>query len=142
MRFWSWSVDKPPGPTPTIRLFLLYHDPVLSPRLPHSVGLQKGLMGVANLFATHDMADANLVILAHELLHTLDASDKYDPRTNLPQYPDGFAQPLREPRYPQQYAELMAGRIPVSATQAEIPDSLTQVLIGPATAKEIGWLKK
>jgi hypothetical protein len=35
----------------------------------------------------------------------------------------------------------MAGRIPLDAQHAEIPDSLRKVLIGPATAREIGWLK-
>lgn len=141
LRFWSWGVSNPPGPTPTVRLFLLYHDPDRSRSLPHSIGLQKGLMGVAHLFATPDMAGSNLVILAHEFLHTLGASDKYDLKNNLPLYPDGFADPEREPRYPQERAELMAGRIPISETQAEIPESLRQVVIGPASAKEIGWRK-
>jgi hypothetical protein len=33
----------------------------------------------------------------------------------------------------------MGGRIPVSAQESEMPESLQQVLIGPATALEIGW---
>jgi hypothetical protein len=36
----------------------------------------------------------------------------------------------------------MAGRIPVSSTQAQTPESLQQVLIGPKTASEIGWQKR
>ena len=33
----------------------------------------------------------------------------------------------------------MAGRIATSTSDAMIPDSLEQMLVGPATALEIGW---
>jgi hypothetical protein len=142
MRWWAWRAPpKPPKPTPRIRLFLLYHDPARDQHLSHSTGLQKGLIGVAQLFADVRVAGSNHTVIAHELLHTLGATDKYDRSTNAPLFPDGYAEPTLEPRYPQHYAELMAGRIPVSATAAAIPQSLQQVLIGPATAAEIGWSK-
>ena len=35
----------------------------------------------------------------------------------------------------------MGGRIPISERRADIPASLEQVVIGPATALEIGWLR-
>lgn len=139
LRWWNLSIDNPPGPTPTIRLFLLYHDPALSPRVPHSAGLQKGLLGIAHLFAADHMAGSNQVVIAHELLHTLGATDKYDFGSNQPRFPDGYAEPDRMPRYPQAYAELMGGRIPASTSESRTPESLDQVLIGPATAAEIGW---
>ena len=139
LRWFNWQVDNPPGPTPTIKLFMLYHDPAHATQLPHSVGLQKGLVGIAHLFASTDMAHANQVIIAHELLHTLGATDKYDPQTNLPVYPDGYADAEQNPRLPQTKAELMAGRIAVSETQAEQASGLTECLIGPMTAREIGW---
>jgi hypothetical protein len=91
------------------------------------------------LFADPRMAGSNDVVIAHELLHTLGATDKYEATSNQPRYPDGFAEPALEPRYPQRYAELMAGRIPLAANKARIPNSLQEVLIGPATAAEIGW---
>lgn len=140
LRFWSWNVDDPAGPTPRIRLFLLYHDPQRSPQLPHSVGLQKGLMGIAHLFASPEMSGSNLMVIAHEFLHTLGATDKYD-ADSQPLFPDGYAEPDREPRHPQAAAELMAGRIPLSESTAEIPASLRQVVIGPLSAQEIGWRK-
>ncbi len=140
LRWWNLGIDDPAGPTPTIRLFLLYHDPALSPRVPHSAGLQKGLLGLAHLFAAEHMAGSNQVVIAHELLHTLGATDKYDFSTNQPRYPDGFAEPDRSPRYPQDFAELMGGRVPQSASESRTPESLDQVLIGPVTAAEIGWL--
>ena len=140
LRWWAWHATSAyDGPPIDVRLFIVYHDPALSPQLAHSLGLKEGMIGVANVFATRGMAGSNDVVVAHELLHTVGATDKYDPATNLPHYPDGYAEPEREPRYPQARAELMAGRLPISATQTEIPRSLAKTLIGPATAREIGW---
>jgi hypothetical protein len=142
MRYWAWRVDAPPGPAPDIELFLPYHDPAISPALPHSVGLQKGLLGVVHVFADARMRGSNDVVIAHELLHTLGATDKYDLRSNQPIHPDGYAEPDRQPLYPQSFAELMAGRIPISSAEATTPQSLQQVLIGAKTAREIGWGKR
>jgi hypothetical protein len=113
MRYWAWRVDAPPGPAPDIKLFVLYHDPAISPELPHSLGLQKGLLGVVHVFADAHMKGSNDTVIAHELLHTLGATDKYDLSSNQPLHPDGFAEPDRQPLYPQSFAELMAGRIPI-----------------------------
>jgi hypothetical protein len=142
MRFWAWRVDAPPGPAPDVKLFVLYHDPALSQTLPHSLGLQKGLFGVVHIFANAGMQGSNDTVIAHELLHTLGATDKYDLRTNQPVRPDGYAEPDVQPLYPQSYAELMGGRIPVSSTESSMPESLQQVLVGPKTASEIGWRKR
>ena len=35
----------------------------------------------------------------------------------------------------------MAGRIPVSETDSEIPRNLKRVVIGSKTAREINWVK-
>lgn len=140
LRWWAtFSVPRPPGPTPSIRLFLMYYDADKNPVLPHSTALQNGLIGVVNVFADKSMNGANDTVIAHELLHTLGATDKYDLVTTLPIHPHGFAEPERRPLYPQHFAELMGGRVPLTPNRAEIPDSLEFVLIGPATAAEIGW---
>jgi len=109
--------------------------------LAHSLGLEKGMLGVANVFASRRQAGSNNVVLAHEMLHTLGATDKYDLQTTLPIFPDGFAEPQKTPRFPQDAAELMGGRIPISDARAEIPDDPTQCVIGSATARELRWLK-
>lgn len=140
LRWFTWWTPDPPGPTPIIRMFLLFHDPQRQSVLPHSTGLEKGLVGIAHLFAADSMTRANLVVVAHETLHTLGATDKYDLDTNQPSFPDGYADPDKEPRHPQDAAELMAGRIAVSATEAEQPASLHQAVIGQLTAREIGWV--
>ena len=87
------------------------------------------------------MRGSNAVVIAHELLHTLGASDRYDLGTGLPQHPLGYAEPERRPLHPQRLAEIMGGRIPLSATRAEISRSLDQVILGNATAHEIRWLR-
>ncbi len=138
LRWWAWRHDAAPGPRPQIRLVVLYHDPALTPHLDHSLGLRKGMIGVIKVFADRRERQRNLVDIAHELLHTLGASDKYDLRTNQPVFPDGYAEPERQPRHPQRLAEIMAGRIPLSDDRAEIPEHLDRAVIGPATASEIG----
>ena len=80
-------------------------------------------------------------MIAHELLHTLGATDKYDPNGSLPLFPDGYADPQASPLLPQKRAEIMAGRIPISDTRAEIPADMTQVVIGAQTAREINWTR-
>ena len=142
MRYWAWRVDAPRGPAPDIKLFVLYHDPAMSPALPHSLGLQKGLLGVVHVFADASMRGSNDTVIAHELLHTLGATDKYDLASSKPLLPDGYAEPDRQPLYPQAFAELMGGRIPLSSTEAETPESLRKVIVGAKTASEIGWGKR
>lgn len=142
LRYWAWRHSDYSGMRPDVRIFALYFDPQAHTRLGHSAGLQKGLVGLANVFAAEHMTEENNVILAHELLHTLGARDKYDPSTGLPLHPDGFAEPYREPLYPQSHAEIMGGRIPLAPGVADTPQSLDLALIGPATASEIRWLRR
>jgi hypothetical protein len=141
MRYWAWVNAAFGGPKPHVRVFVLYHDPDRVTRLSHSLGLQKGLIGVVNAFASEGQAAQNSVVIAHELMHTLGATDKYDLRTNQPAFPDGYADPQRQPRLPQEYAEIMAGRLPVTEDRAEMPRGLEEVLIGAKTAREINWVR-
>ena len=141
LRFWAWRNDAYSGPKAHVRMFVKYFAPVSNASLQHSVGLRQGLIGVVNVFASADMEGANQVVIAHELLHTFGASDKYDPATNQPLYPDGYAEPDARPLLPQTRAEIMAGRIPLSQMRAETPRGLDETQIGAATAREINWLK-
>jgi hypothetical protein len=82
----------------------------------------------------------NHFVAVHEALHTLGALDRYDPETAEPIWPDGFADPVQVPLYPQTRAEVMGGRIPLVPGVAVLPSDLSFARIGPATAIEIGWL--
>lgn len=124
-----------------IRLYVLYHQPRDHQVLPHSLGLQKGLIGVVHAFADPLQNPQNALVMAHEIMHTVGATDKYD-QNNQPDYPDGYADPDQRPLYPQQDAEIMAGRIPLSKTQSKMPASLRNVIVGRKTAAEIHWIKQ
>lgn len=139
MRWYAWRHQG--DSLADIRMFVLYHDPERSPAVPHSLGLQKGLLGVVYAFADESMDGENAIVIAHEALHTLGATDKYDLATGQPIAPDGLGDPDQEPRYPQQVGELMAGRVAVSPQDAEIPAGLGQMRVGETTAREIGWVK-
>ena len=141
LRFWAWRVSGHVKDPEDVRMFVLYHDPALSPSVPHSLGLEKGLIGVVYAFAVPVMDGGNDMVIAHELLHTLGATDKYDPADDAPRFPDGYGDPHQRPLYPQKFAELMAGRRMTTATSWEQPASLDEVLVGPATAREIRWLR-
>jgi hypothetical protein len=140
MRWWSYRNAETKGAGTQVKIFLLYFDPTHTSRLAHSTGLQKGLIGRVNVFASRDMASQNNVVIVHEFLHTLGASDKYDPATNQPIYPQGYAIPDQLPLLPQRFAEIMAGRTPVSQNMAEIPAGLNEAVIGKETAVEINWM--
>ena len=141
LRYWAWRHDDYRGPKPDVRIFVSYFDPNTSPRLSHSTGLQKGLLGVVNAFARADMDGSNNVVIAHELMHALGAGDRYEQGTNRPLYPAGFADPDAVPLYPQSRAEIMAGRIPISENHAETPSGMAEMAIGTLTAREINWIK-
>ena len=139
LRFWAWRASGHVNEPEDIRMFVLYHDPALTPQVPHSLGLTKGLIGVVYAFAAPDMDGENGVVIAHELLHTVGASDKYLPGTDAPRFPDGYGDPEQVPLYPQRFAEIMAGRKMLSAQRWQQAESLDEVLIGHATALEIRW---
>ena len=138
MRWWvSGVAGDQDRIDPDVRIFVRYHSPERSFPLENSVGIQKGMFGIVNAYSSRKDQGRNNVVIAHEFLHTLGATDKYDPRTAMPLHPHGLAEPDRSPLYPQTQAELMGGRIPVSSDQAKVPPNLGHVIIGPLTAQEI-----
>jgi hypothetical protein len=137
LRWWVYrqSVEWLPQ-LGTIKLFLLYHAPQDGVALEHSLGLQKGLIGVVHVFADPDQAGQNNIVIAHELLHTLGASDKYD-AGGMPRYPQGYAEPHLPQSVPRREAEIMAGRLLGGNGRAVMPPGLERCIIGPLTAYEI-----
>ncbi|MEM6987313.1 MAG: hypothetical protein AAF499_12325, partial [Pseudomonadota bacterium] len=129
--FWDWR---------TVRIYLVLHGTEQTGRLPHSIGMQKGLIGLVHGYAEARQTSQNVVVVAHELLHTVGATDKYN-EFGAPIFPHGFANPARKPLYPQRSAEIMAGRIPTSAYESIMAHSLRSSRIGPQTAREINWLE-
>jgi hypothetical protein len=104
--------------------------------LEHSLGLQKGLIGVVHAFADPRQAQQNNIVIAHELLHTLGATDKYDAE-GKPLYPQGYADADLPQLMPRHAAEIMAGRYVNTAGRLVMAESLEQCEIGAQTAHEI-----
>lgn len=140
LRYWAFNNDSDTGPAADVKIYVVYYDPRNNKKLSHSLGLEKGHIGVVHAYAGQQFTRRNNVIIAHEFLHTLGATDKYDLATGYPNYPVGFANPDNNPRFPQNRAEVMAGRIPINENTAVFPKSLYRVVIGKTTAKEINWI--
>ena len=131
----DWNSDQVDG---DVELFVIYYDTETTQSLQHSVGLRGGLIGIINAFADKSYRGSNQVVITHELMHTLGASDKYG-QGSVPQHPKGYAAPYQQPLYPQRKAEIMGGRIPLSPQQSKMPESLAEVIVGVYTAAEISW---
>ena len=137
LRWWAWrAAGKQDDITPDVRIFIRYHSPDDAYKLEDSVGLQMGMVGIVNARASRRHEGANNVIIAHEFMHTLGATDKYELGTGQPLAPEGLAEPDRRPLYPQRWAEIMGGRIAIAQNDAVLPKSLRYTIIGPATARE------
>jgi len=141
LRYWAYQ-NTPDNKSNShrIRLYVLYHQGKPGQALQHSLGLNKGLIGIIHAYATPQQNQQNAVIMAHEILHTVGAIDKYSYQDNQPIYPQGYAQPNKGTLYPQKYAEIMAGRIPLSPTKSTMANSLRRVIVGETTAREVNWI--
>lgn len=140
MRYWAWRYDESERESDTIRIFIRFYSPDNPRPMQHSLGLQKGMIGVVNGYAGQEHLGRNQLVAAHELLHTLGATDKYDMDTLAPVWPDGYADPTQYPLFPQTRAEIMSGRLQLAPGWLMLPPSLEYAMIGAATAIEIGWL--
>ena len=140
MRWWAWRHGREQGLAPAdVKMFVLYQKSRPGELLERSVGVRNAAYGIVNAVASRQMAARNRVIITHELLHILGATDKYDMATGQPLTPDGLAAPRQNPLYPQQRAEIMAGRIAISPYEWRRPATLQSCVVGAATAAEIGW---
>ncbi len=140
LRYWAWrNTPDDESNKNRVRIFVLYHQGDDGRALDHSLGMQKGLLGVVHAFAEPKQNAQNNLVIAHELLHTVGALDKYD-AGGQPVYPRGYAHPDRKPLYPQHRAEIMAGRVPLSPTQSKMAYSLRSTVVGKETAREIAWV--
>ena len=139
LRYWAFMADKTHF-LPHIKIFVIYHSYEDEKQLAHSLGMEKGMIGVVHAYAHRELEGKNALVISHEVLHTIGASDKYDLYSGQPLYPDGYAEPDKQPRFPQLFTELMGGRTPLNETESVMPRSLDSVRIGEKTALEINWI--
>jgi len=137
LRWWHFRLDRQ-RLKPDIVMVASYQQVPADFFNLRSIGMPSPRLGLSQLAIGQDRHEFNLVVLAHELLHTVGALDLYRP-DGRPEFPDGYAEPDRQPRYPQQRAELMAMVLPVSPQLSRPPRKLEEVQIGARTAQQIGW---
>lgn len=143
LRFRWWAYRNTPdddGGITRIRMFVMYHSGESDKPLAHSLGLQKGLIGLVHAYSLDEQTSQNNIVIAHEMLHTVGAIDKYA-AFGSPMFPIGYANPMREPLFPQRYAEIMSGRIPTSYGTSYMAESMRSTMINEFTANEINWLR-
>ncbi len=141
MRWWAWKNAREKGLAPSdVRMFVIYNKVDPDKLLERSVGIKNASYGVVNAVGSPHMAARDRIVISHELLHILGATDKYDLRTGQPFAPAGLANPEKQPLYPQHRAEIMGGRIATSPQRWRRPPTLKSCVIGTRTATEIGWL--
>ena len=138
-RYWAWknTPDKASN-FHRVRMFVLYHTPTPGRELQHSFGMYKGLLGLVHAFGAKELQGRNNLVIAHEMLHTVGATDKYH-ENGEPIFPEGYAEPNKKKRYPQRRAEIMAGRIPLNSDESSMPTSLRKCDLGDLTAQENRW---
>jgi hypothetical protein len=98
---------------------------------------QDGRIGSVDVELDASSVDYALFVMAHELMHTVGATDKYDAK-GRPKFPEGLADP--DAGNYQVDVEIMAQTRPVTIDMFVPPDSLADFAVGPATAREIGWM--
>lgn len=101
---------------------------------------QGGRVGSVEVELDASMVDFALFVATHELFHTLGASDKYD-AVGRARVPDGLPAPQQVPLYPQLSAEVMARNVALGPNTGRPPETLAELSVGAATAREIGWLR-
>lgn len=88
-----------------------------------------------------DMSDFALFVATHELMHLRGATDRYD-ADGRSLVPDGLPRPELVPRFPQPCAEVMARNRLLGPGNEHPPEDLSELWVGPRTAREIGWLPR
>lgn len=99
------------------------------------VGEASGSVGVVDGTLGDTKVTLELIAVAHEVMHLLGARDGYDENGHA--LPRGIVEP--DVGFPQRFAEVMVGEVPLREAAGRVPETLDEVRVGEVTAKEIGW---
>jgi hypothetical protein len=138
LQYFSWRHHDRQDGQNTATIYVNYYQKPSIKILDNSKSFSRSRLGIVNL-QTNQAKTQHNVELAHEILHTFGAKDKFDQVTGQPEYPTGYADPNQDPLYPQYKAELMAKHIPISKVETVMPLHLSQTMVSATTAKELGW---
>lgn len=121
-----------------VSILVALKPPGAGPHRVEGVAEAEGTIGLVEGTAGDTKLTLELVALGHEVLHLVGALDGYDAQGHA-QVPRGLVDP--ELGYPQDFAEVMVGEVPLAPGEGRLPKSLDEVRIGAVTAEEIGWLR-
>lgn len=127
-----------------VTIFVYFYDPGDRRRREvfesfDSLASRRQRFGIVFAPLSSRMLGRTCAVVAHELCHTLGASDKYTGGQSV--YPGGFAEPRREPRYPQRRAEIMALGVPLAPGKDRSVRDLRECIVGLITATEMNWTR-
>jgi len=122
------------------RIYVTAEPPTSKKHMIEGASEQGGRVGVVTVDLDGLTVDYALSVIAHELFHTLDATDKYDDAGRA-RIPDGLAEPDLVPQLPQRLVEIMTQGRPTSPTEEKTLDVIDELGVGPATAREVGWTR-
>lgn len=111
------------------------------PAFVEGVGTRNGSFGLVRAILTQGMAAQAAVAIAHEAFHCLGASDKYGPMGHA-LLPGGLVDPEAVPLLPQTRGEVMVGEVPLGEQTGRLIEDVSEVGVGPTTAREVGWARR
>ena len=122
------------------RMYVLAKPPTTerAPRFVEGIGEAGGEFGVISVDLDLGMVEQAWIAVIHEVLHTLGANDKFDDEGHA-LVPEGLVEPRKVPPYPQRFAEIMVGELPLAPATGRLATGLSEVAVGALTAREIGW---
>lgn len=139
--FEALRARHPPKNLNTVYVLLYRPSQASEFRGVHSAADRRSRSGFVFAELSSSGVETLLVNLAHELLHLYGARDQYVGEECV--FPTGYVEPLRQPRFPQRYAEVMAQGIPQAAGRTEASLRLFEEMrVGVETAYEIGWIDR
>jgi hypothetical protein len=101
---------------------------------------REGKRGVVQSNASETELGLELVATFHEVLHCVGATDKYDENGHAVGV-TALAEPDLAPLYPQRFGEVMVGEVALAEGSGRPIRDLTEAMVGPETAREVGWVK-
>jgi hypothetical protein len=141
--FLNLSGFKRPADSTIIYVYLYPQDPnkpSLQTFPKEYLGEDRSSLGAVFVPASESQEFQVSLYLARQIARLFGASDKRDASSGLPLNPEGLADPLLKPTFPQSKAEVMAIGIALSPLEKQEPQTLKEVVIGPQTAYELGWI--
>jgi len=133
------GIKKRDGQSTTLVVYLHSQDPLKGTFPDEYEGKKMDGMGLVFFEPVREPRIALSVKIAREIARLYGAKDKIERETQLPIVTRGLGEPTKTPLFPQTKAELMGRWVMIDNLQKREINSFEEMIIGPDTAKELGW---